>query len=209
MRGTVEDNGGLVALAGLAPETDTGELVALVGGARVDNLGVLGVGLREVLEELQVVGIGVVRVEPGQVSHATVGLGAGLGGDGDSEILVHGDGVEALGLRVEGGDLVGRDDNVSGTAGRGQTLPGGEAEVGDDLVQLVGIATGADTEDLVAIVVGLLGGTRFGAEGGGVGKAQEGSEDGERLHGGGEDEMFFVAVFLLFIFVVDGTSSIL
>lgn len=185
MHGAVEHNGGLDALAGATPETDTSDGVAITRGARGDDLGLVGVGSHEIPEEVQVVGIGVVRVEPGLVSLAGVGgLEAGLVGDGDAEILVHGEGLEALGLGVEGGELGGRDDHVGVTANLGHTLPGLELEVGDDLVQLVGVITGGDTKDLVAIVRSPLG-PGFGADGGGGGKAQEGGEDGKILHGGG------------------------
>lgn len=214
MHSTVEHNGGLDALAGTTPETDTSDGVSLGGGARGDDLGLVGVGSHEVLEEGQVVGIGVVRVEPGLVSRAGVGLEAGLVGDGNAEILVHGEGLEALGLSLEGGELGRGDDNVGVTANLGRTLPGLEVEVGDDLVQLGGVITGGDTEDLVAIVGSPLG-TGLGADGGGGGKAQEGGEDGEGLHDGGgggglRDAVFSVAAFsLLIMMAVDGFSGIL
>lgn len=213
MHGTVEHNGGLDALAGATPEPDTSDGVAVVGGARRDDLGLAGVGSHEVLEEGQVVGVGVVRVEPALVGRAGVGLEAGLVGDGDAEVLVHGEGLETLGLSLEGGQLGGRDDNVGVTANLSRTLPGLEAEVGDDLVQLGGVVTGGDTEDLVAIVRSRLG-TTFGTDGGGGGKAQEGGEDGEGLHGGGggglRDAVFSVAAFsLLIMMAVDGSAAIL
>lgn len=213
MHGTVEHNSGLDALAGATPETDTGDGVAVVRGARGDDLGLAGVGSHEILEEGQVVGIGVVRVEPALVGGAGIGLEAGLVGDGETEILVHGEGLEARGLSLEGSELGGRDDNVGMAANLGRTLPSLEVEIGDDLVQLGGIITGGDTEDLVAIVRSPLG-AGFGADGGGGGKAQEGGEDGEGLHGGGggglRDAAFSVtAFFLLIMMAVDGSSAIL
>lgn len=212
MHGAVEHNGGLDALAGATPETDTCDGVAVDRSARGHDLGLVGVGSHEIPEEGQVVGIGVVRVEPGLVGRAGVGLEAGLVGDGDAEILVHGEGLEALGLGVEGGELGGRDDHVGVTANLGHTLPGLELEVGDDLVELVGVITSGDTEDLVAIVGSPLG-PGFGADGGGGGKAQEGGEDGKILHGGGgglRDAIFPVTAFSLRIMMAaDGSWAIL
>lgn len=76
--GAVQHNGGLLALAGAAPEVDAGDGVALQRLARRHDLGVAGVLGRQVVDELQVVIVGVVRVEPRRVGRALCGGRANL-----------------------------------------------------------------------------------------------------------------------------------
>lgn len=64
MDGAVEVNGGLGALALAAPEVDTGDLAVLERLARREDLRVLGERLLEVLQESQMVLIGMVRLKP-------------------------------------------------------------------------------------------------------------------------------------------------
>lgn len=66
VNGAVENNGGLGAL-GAAIDVDARDGVALERAARGNDLGVVGVRCHQVLEELQMVGVRVVRVEPSGV----------------------------------------------------------------------------------------------------------------------------------------------
>lgn len=134
--GAVEVDGGLGALAAGAPDVNAEDVTALERLADGEDLGSVGERRLQVVEKGDVVGVRVVRVEPGQAGdslgtdaflfvrtwkpfrketsrrakHTVVGGKGTLLGDISTEILVHELGLETEGLK--GSDLLGRDGNV-------------------------------------------------------------------------------------------------
>ena len=102
-------------------------------------------------------------------------------GDGEAEVLVHGKGLEAGNLGVEGVDGGRGDDDVGHGIGPGGALPGGQAQVGDDVVDLFDLVADGDAVDLVAIVRHLL---VLGPGHGGRGQPEQGGDGDEILHAG-------------------------
>lgn len=70
MNSAVKVNGRLGALAAAAPDVDAKDLAALCGGANIEDLRDIGEGTLEVVEELGVVGVRMVRVEPRQARNS-------------------------------------------------------------------------------------------------------------------------------------------
>lgn len=67
--GSVEHNGGL-ALAGLAPEVNAGDSIALQRISSRDHFGLVQVLGMEIIKELQVFAVLVIRVEPRSIGGA-------------------------------------------------------------------------------------------------------------------------------------------
>ena len=70
MNGAMEINGRLGALAAAAPDVDAKDLAALCRGANIEDLRDIREGTLEVVEELGVVGVRMVRVEPRQARNS-------------------------------------------------------------------------------------------------------------------------------------------
>lgn len=153
---SVEVHSRLGPLATASPDVDTEQVATLDRGTKVDDLGVGGEGARQVVEEGDVVGVGVVRVEPGKAgdslgAHSLIGSELGLLSKVGTKVLVQSLSLESQGL--EGGDILGGDGDV-------EVLSIVEVDVdgvgGQLLLDYGGIVMSGNTEDLIAVIGDLL-----------------------------------------------------